>query len=393
MHITSRLLSFCMAVIFSVTSLFARDFVLGNPRTSTVFGPYRFVTGARGRLGGVPYEIVVHKDGRFSFKSLSDGKTFGPFQAVDNRLVNIDSEMYCFNWNAADARNALVSQKKSAAERAYEADSRPVKVADLPPEPAKPTRLEAPEEQPARSVSPKNLTDLPDPAEFCMVYAWLAFLDRTAVDWKINSKKGKQSDIERISLGSDLSWNCWIAQLSLSPSVKTGEIVPTNDGNANIDSGTGWSLALGYNRPFLFESGWSANAGIRGMMRQDKGDMSSLSYVISSQADTNGVYTLEKTSATTSVTLTELSLWVDLGLSYSYENWGVYSDFSFQPVSEYNVSGDLSYAGEKLKLDAERANPIAIQIGGWYQYDIYRFFIDMTFASDTQIRIGCGFQF
>lgn len=395
MQFIKKISLFFIVMCFTVTSLMARDFFLGNTRTSVVYGPFRFENGLRARLSGEPYELLVHTDGRFSLKSLSNARQFGPFQAVDNRLIGLNGEMYCFNWNAASLRkkNTSSATRKSAAERAYEADSAPVAVPDLPPEPEMPARLEAPEEQPVRRVTPKNLTELPDPSEIRLVYAWLALLDRTPMDWSIASKKGKQSSIERITVGGDLSWNCWLAQVSLSPLVKSQGIIPSDDGDAKIDSGTGWSLALGYNRPFLFESGWAANAGIRGMIRQDKGDISSSSYVTDSHADTNGVFSISRQGASSSISLTELSLWVDVGLSYSYDVWGVYSDFSFQPVSEFNISGDLPYGGGKLKLDADRASPVAVQIGGWYQYEQYRFFADLTFASDTLFRIGCGFQF
>lgn len=384
-----------LAVLVSIPSLFARDFFLGNPRTSSVSGPFQLESGTRCRLSGRPYEIIVHNDGRFSLKSLSDGTRFGPFQTVDNRLISVNSEIYCFNWNAASARSALQSGavRKSEAERAYEADSKPVTVTGLTAEPARPKRLAAPNETPPRHVPAKDLVHLPEPEESFSGNIWFAPHYTTPVKWKINSKRGKQSDIERLCGGGDIGWNSWKAQLSVSPSVKSGGIVPTDDGSASIDDGTGWSLALGYNRPFLFESGWSANAGLRGMLRKDKGTLSSSSFVADSQADTNGVYSVSKKKASTSVSMTELSLWVDLGLSYTYEDWCLYSEFSFQPFSDYSVSGNLSYAGEEMSLEAERASPVAFRIGGWYVYDQMRIFADVTLSSDTIFRIGCGFSF
>lgn len=394
MHITNKLLLASMSAVVVAVSVFARDFTLNHPRTSTLFGPYRFQTGARARLGGVPFEIKIHDENDFSFKSLSDGKVFGPFQAVPNRLVKIEGEIYVFNWDHNTVEHAVpVKPVKSAAEKAYEADSAPIVVPDLPPEPEKPTRLEIPEDQHKIFVPPKNLADLPDPSESLEVLAWLAFVDTTPIDWEINSKKGKKTEIDRVTLGGDINWNCWRAQIALSPSVKSGGIVPTDDGDAKIDSGSGWLLALGYDRPFLLESGWSVNAGIHGMIRQDKGDLVSDSYVIDSQADTNGVYSMSMKHASSSVTLTEMSLWVDLGLSYTYDSWCIYGNFSFEPFSEYDVSGDLLYGGTVLELDAERNSPISMKVGGWYLFGQYRFFADMTFFADMRFRIGCGFPF
>ena len=67
-----------------------------------------------------------------------------------------------------------------------------------------------------------------------------------------------------------------------------------------------------------------------------------------------------------SITIRELSLWIDLELAYSEDNWGAYAGVYIQPVSDYNVSGSVHYGEGSLPLDAERALPIDVTAGGWY---------------------------
>ena len=260
-----------------------------------------------------------------------------------------------------------------------------------------PTLIDVPEQQTQTFVKPQDLRPLPDSPPVFRVLGWLAPVDHSSVDWKIDSSKSGDGEIERTSIGGDIEWNNWIASLSLSPSVECGDIASGGNGitGASFKDGTGWSIAGGYRRALLSEDGWTAKAGLRGQIRQESGDLSVNSVNRFDETDTNGVVTVksERRTQTSSITIRELSLWIDLEIAYAEDNWGFYTDVSFQPLSEYDISGSIHFGEVDLSIDAERALPIAVTAGAWYGFDRWRFFADMTLAADTRFRLGCGYDF
>ncbi len=260
-----------------------------------------------------------------------------------------------------------------------------------------PEMIEVPEQQPQRVVQPKDLRALPETVPVFQVDAWLSLVDNTPLDWKIDSAGAGDGAMERVSIGGGVEWNYWIASATLSPFVECDDIASGGSGitGASFKDGTGWSLAGGYRRPFLVEGGWKASAGIRGQIRQDSGDLNAHSVSRTGVTDTNGVVQLssELQSQTSSITVRELSLWIDLELSYSDEIWGVYAGISIEPVSEYDVSGSIRYGEGTLSLDAERQTPLSVTFGGWFVLDKWRLFSDLTVGADRRFRIGCGYDF
>jgi hypothetical protein len=376
------------AILFFASLTFAGEvFSFQNLRDSTVSGPYRLHKGDKVRLGGITYEVLTPSQGRVSFKSLSNGVVYGPIQAVDGRIGVVGNASYCLRAAADDAAVTPPPQPPANVQ------SEPF----VPQPPAMPTLIEVPEQQKPTLVKPKQLRPLPKSQEVLRFWGWLAPLDNTSVDWKIASSKSGDGEIERTSIGGDVEWNNWMASVSLSPTVECGDIASGGTGirGASIEEGTGWSIEAGYRRALLSEGGWTAKAGLRGQIRQESGDLTVLSLIRSEETDTNGVVTAksERRTQTSSITIRELSLWIDLELAYSEDNWGTFAIVSFQPVSDYNVSSSIHYGEIDLSLDAERPQPLDVTVGGWYGFDRWRLFADLTLASDTRFRIGCGYDF
>ena len=378
----------CAVFMAFVSLAVAGDvFSFHNLRDSTVSGPYRLRTGDRVSLGGITYEVLTPSQGRVSFKSLSSGVVYGPIQAVDGRIGVVGNASYCLRAAADDAAVTPPPQQTATNQ------SEPF----VPQPPSMPTLIDVPEQQKPTLVKPKKLHPLPESQEVLRFRGWLAPLDNTSVDWKIDSSKSGDGEIERTSLGGDVEWNNWMASVSFSPTVECGDIASGGTGitGASIEDGSGWSIEAGYQRALLSEGGWTAKAGLRGQIRQESGDLSVHSLIRSEETDTNGVVTAksERRTQTSSITVRELSLWIDLELAYSEDNWGTFAIVSFQPVSDYNVSSSIHYGEVDLSLDAERPLPLDVTVGGWYGFENWRIFADLTLASDTRFRIGCGYDF
>ncbi len=382
--------SFVAAVIllFASVSFGGEVFSFQNLRDSSMQGPYRLRKGERISLEGITYEVQTPSAGRVSFKSLSNGVVYGPIQAVDGRIGVVGNASYCLR-AAADNAAVVLPRPQQAA------NARPDPF--VPPPPAMPAMIDVPETQTQTLVKPKDLRPLPDSPAVFRALGWLAPIDNTSVDWKIDSSKSGDGAIERTSIGGDVEWNNWIASLALSPIVECDDIASGGTGvtGASFEDGTGWSIAGGYRRVFLSEGGWTARAGLRGQIRQENGDLSVHSVIRRDEADTNGVVTVisENRTQTSSLTVRELSIWIDIELEYAAENWGAYAGVYIQPISDFNISGSIHYGDGRLSLDAERALPIDIMAGGWYGFDRWRIFADLTVAADTRFRLGCGYDF
>ena len=363
---------------------------LQNLRDSTKYGPFRLQQGETITLGEVSYEIQLPSADRISFKSLSNGVVYGPIQVVDGRLGVVGNATYRLHVPQTPTGTSVSTPRRAG----NAADSEEPFV---PQPPAMPELIEVPEQQPQRVVKPKDLRALPKTVPIFQAKCWLALIDHTSLDWKIDSSKAGDGELERVSLGGDVDWNYWLASIILSPFVECGDIASGGTGitGASFKDGTGWSLEAGYRRPFLVEGGWTASAGLRGQIRQDSGDLQVNTVSRSDVTDTNGVANVrsERRTQTSSLTIRELSLWIDLELSYGEDLWGVYADFSIEPVSEYDVSGSIRYGDGSLSLDAERQTPFAVTVGGWYLLDRWRFFSDLTIGADRRFRIGCGYDF
>ena len=384
----SKTTAACAVFMAFVSLAFAGDvFSFQNLRDSTVYGPYRLRKGETVRLGGTTYEVQTPAPGRVSFKSLSNGVVYGPIQAVDGRIGVVGNASYCLRAAADNAATA------SPPPRPAENPREPF----VPQPPAMPAMIEVPDQQPQTLVKPKDLRPLPESKPVFRILGWLAPIDNTPIDWKIDSSKSGDGDIERTSIGADAEWNNWLASIALSPTVECSDIASGGTGvtGASFEDGTGWSIGGGYRRAFLAEGGWTARAGVRGQIRQESGDLSVQSVIRRDETDTNGVVTVmsERRTQTSSITIRELALWIDLELAYAEDNWGIYTGVSIQPISEYSVSGSIHYGEVNLSLDAERPLPVDVTAGAWYGFDRWRLFADLTVAADTRFRIGFGYDF
>jgi hypothetical protein len=372
------------ALLLSAGTGLAQDaFTMLNIRDSRVYGPFRLKSGETIHIDGASYQLLTPAAGRVSFKSLANGIVYGPLQVVDGRLGVVGNATY----RLKPASAASVPAQAAATPRAEPF---------VPQPPAMPEKIPVPEQQ-RRVVPAKDLRALPETTPVLRALAWLAPMDNTPLDWKIDSSSAGDGAIERVSLGGEAEWNHWVASVTLSPVVESGGIAKGGSGitGASLKDGTGWSIGGGYRRPFLVEGGWSASAGLRGQIRQDSGDLTAHTVASSSHTDTNGVVSVlsERRTETSSITVRELSLWIDLELAYSQDVWGIYADVSIEPVSEYDVSGSIKYGEGSLSIDAERSLPLSATFGGWYRMDNWRFFADLTLGNDERLRLGCGYDF
>lgn len=390
----NRTLAFLAAALVTLDVVAAGDsFTLTNLRDQRTYGPFTRQNGAKVSIAGADYSLKAAGQDRVSFVSKASGIEYGPIQIVNGRLGVIGHATYRVSMDTATAP----AKGAQGARQDVPAPTAAASTAFVQPPPAMPDKIDIPEPQPRRTVAPLDLPLLPEAKDVFLISAWLAPIDNAPIDWKLASKSAGDGAIERVSVGAGIDWRGWSARVTASPSVKCDDICSDGPGLADvsIDGGMGWSLGIGYMHPFLVEGGWSVNAGIRGLLRRDSGDLKSSTLVSSGEADTNAVGNVisRYENHTTSVDVTELSLWVDIELAYAMDFWGVQAGVSIAPVDEFDISASVPYGNRSVSLKAERSTPISVSAGGWYEYEGWRIFADLTVGADRALRLGVGHGF
>jgi hypothetical protein len=355
-------------------------FTLQKTQTGQISGPYMLRDGARIQLNDRAYQMRIVPPDRLSFISIATGRVFGPVQTIEGRLVEIDQAMFTFSWKT---ERSLSSVQPAPARRP-----------PLPPPPRAPPRPEPiPIPDIRQAEPPKPRTPLPELSRDWRVSAWYAPVHDTPMNWKVDGRRANDMDLSRETFGGAMLWHGWAFQLELSPSVSSGELLPAGMDvtRSELDDGTGWSLAAGYRRPLLVRGGWEASGGARVSISRD--DLKLTSNTAVGQRGTNDMIDVSYVTRSTDITVTELALWLDLGLTYSAENWGLYLDLGFQPIGTVEVDGGLVYNGRELAIKADRDQPMMFTGGAWVGVSPWRFFADYTVGSDETLRLGVSFDF
>ncbi|NLN02359.1 MAG: hypothetical protein GX174_10715 [Lentisphaerae bacterium] len=357
----------------------AKSFTLQEARTERLFGPYVLQDSTRVQVDGHAYQMRIVPPDRLSFISIASGRVYGPVQTIEGRLVELNRKMYAFSWHKATTATAPATTTTP----------RTPPLSQVPPPLPEPIPI-PPLVDPA---PPRPRTLLPEVGTAWHVTGWLAPLHETALRWKVDSKSGNDSDLSRTTIGAGVTWHGWLATLGFSPSVSGGALLPygMDVTEAELDDGTGWSLALGYRRPFLRQGNWEASFGGRISISQDKLDLKSTTAI--GQVSTNDTLDVIYESDTSSVKVTELALWLDAGITYTREWWGLFANLYLQPLNSIDVSGGLEMNGHKLSIDAERKHPLAFGIGGWVGASPLRGFADYTYGTESFLRIGVLYDF
>jgi hypothetical protein len=347
-------------------------FTLQAVRTEQVHGPYRLVDGDRLQLGAAAYQMRLIPPDRLSFISLASGRVFGPVQTIEGRLVEIDGQMYVFSWRVRQG-----------------VPPPPPPRAPLPPAPQAPPRPDPIPIPPIPTPEPlRPRTALPPQRETWRGAFWIAPADDTPMNWKVDGRRARDLDLARTTVGGALEWRGWLAELRLSPSVDGGELLPQGMDvtQSDLGDGTGWLLAIGYRRPLLMRGDWEVTGGARASLRQDALELTSNTAF--GRTGTNETVDVSYATQSSDITLTEFALWLDIGLSYSVEHWGLYLDLAFQPVGVVNVDGGLAYGDRELSIKADRDQPLSIGAGGWIGWNRWRLFADFTTGADQTLRLG-----
>lgn len=374
-----------LAILFSGAAYSATKFNLISIKDKRQTGPYTLYNGSQVRIDGLLYELRI-KDGRITFTDISSKAVYGPFQLVEGRIMRIGTTAY-----ALTTKNIANNEETQPEDPQKKEVEKPI--AEFEPLPPRPEMIPIPKENARRSVAPLDLPKLPDATKPFSLALWLSPLNKNTVDWSVETLHGMKADIERVSFGTLLSLNSYLLDFEYTPSLEGGSILPygVEIANSRIDDGSGYSLSLGYKRPFIKEGRWTAQAGVYGRYRKDELNINTTSLVPTGVADTNelgNVYSVYKTDVST-VKITELTLGIDLELSFSEDHFGGYANVLIQPISEMKTSGALVSNNKELSVSAAHETPLAFKFGGWFKIEKdWKIFGEVIVGFEDIFRLG-----
>ncbi len=339
-------------------------FSLVDRFSNDVRGPYGMQGGARMKLGGVWYQLVVMPDARIKFAELYSEKIFGPFDFVEGRLVSVGERVY------------RISDVKSG-------------VAIASPTSDKNKR--------AQSNSKAALPPLRERIRQWPVKAGVLFDPRrsTALDWSFDGFSGSDSNpLIRNQIAAFGSWGGIEALLGLSFGVEFDDDLldeTTSLPKVESDSGEGFRLSLGYSYDVFEYESWSASIALRGEISHDEVPMRFTS--LQSGSVSSNSFELLYGDDSTTVEIDETAVWGSARIAYAADQWGAYFDVAGTFYSSFEVDGGFNVMGEEYSLDAERSDPVMASLGTWFDNRNWRIFGELYIGTDTGVRLGTEYTF
>lgn len=350
-------LALLLFAAFSPICSFALQFSLRDASSGMSFGPYTLYNGARIRLSGALYEVVLPGDGRISFSEIGGKAAYGPYQTVDGRFMRIGGRSYLFSGVGDSAPQAPLPAKSGP-------------LASFAPVPPRPERIRVPDEPASKGIAPLDLPALPSAKRDPYWSARLTAENERKMKWKADSLLGTKSPIRRRSIAALAGINSWHFGVEKTSGVESGNILPPGLGvlSSSMSGGSGYSLEGGYKRPFLVEGGWKASLGVRAKFRKEEGDLKSVALLDTGSGDTNNLDNVlsEYAESVSRIKLSEKRVMVDLELAYVRNPLTGFVSVTLEPYCDVSVSGSLYDGKRQAKISAEPEGAIGVKFGVEY---------------------------
>ena len=241
--------------------------------------------------------------------------------------------------------------------------------------------------------------------------AWLDVFHATGYDWTVVGFAGKKAlDLKTTRVGAHLNWgNAFIRLGYVAGGKQSGTITPDLVAieSLKLRDGSGFSFAGGYLQPFRLANGWEALVGgaVEGSLESynlvadtllrlenptpstgvlEKGAVSTT---------TTTTYTYENREASSSVDLREFLATGLVGVRYHQDIWGASGLLCIDLASNVKTEGSLTVNDSTLSLEADRSNPIGVEIGAWcYMFEEPRLEATVRLGSTQLFRVAVSWE-
>ncbi len=407
-----RVLPLLFLLALSVSAAEYKSFWLTEAVSGRTVGPIVNKPGNRFSLDGREWIVMQSKPGEINFSDAATLSPEGPYDLVEQRMVDLGPASYVFtrieDFAGSDpgADLSVVSQ----ASRAPAEKGRHPWSQDLPERwvlgPVPTTNPGAYKE----TAEPWSLEPLELSPE---IVAFVEPFRRVPYDWKLDRRSGNKEAVKMLRAGVAGEWKGISAEAGLSTGGKTSGTLVDDSlalSGLKVGDGRGLFLAAAYDYRFRIDGGWSASVGGYGAYERQSVKVSARGAWAEAkkpenepaveELDAEGVapdavvadYGFYPWSA--DCTLSEARLGAAVSIRYDEWYWGLGAAFRIDCLDSVSADASVPVIDERQELDANRSQPVTLLFTGWYSpADNWVFEGQIAVGGETSVRIGTGLFF
>ncbi len=416
-----RVLPLLFLLSLSASAAEYKSFWLTEAVSGRTLGPIVNKPGNRFSLDGREWIVMQSKPGEIHFADAATLSPEGPYDLVEQRMVDLGPASYVFTriedfaGNDPEADRSVVTQ----ASRAPAEKGRHPWSQDLPERwilgPIPTTNPGAYKEK----VEPWSLETLELSPE---VVVFAEPFRRVGYDWELDGRSGKKEALKTVRAGVAGEWHGVSAEAGLSTGGKTSGTLLDDSlalSGLRLDGGKGFFLGAAYDWRFRIDGGWSASVGGYAAYERLSLDVSSRSALVEAGAapagtgaatgtddadgtgDDAGTAEAENAAAayafrpwSSDFTLSETRLGAAVSIRYDEWYWGLGATFRIDCVDSISCDASVPVIDEMQDLDADRSQPVTLLFTGWYSpADSWVVEGQVAVGAETSVRIGVGLFF
>ena len=372
-------------------------FRLETVRRDRVFGPFLHADGNIVRIEDRAYRLVVNRNGTMSFLSDVTGDSYGPYDFVAGRIVEIATYLYTLT----DIRAATASELAEIRRR-----SAPPPPAPAPVKPSQPRPL-APPMRPAVETTcvPPAHAELPPPGEiYKELGVEITAMNSVLYDVEFGDAYSRSgTTLERNQLALWFNRDPFLFNFALqwggewddggdSPSVQFDDV--------QLSDGGGWSMAAGLRHVFRMDRSWHAVLFTEVSYLRESYSLSYDSWLAATVVTpgTNGApdtfeTVMSRREIVQDVTFSELDLVAGARVAWEGITWSCYGGVRVTPVAMVAISGDIEASSTDYDMVLTLTHPITVEGGAGMMYSGFKFYLDGRAGAEQRLAIGVARRF
>ena len=424
-----RVLPLLFLLALSVSAAEYKSFWLTEAVSGRTVGPSVNKPGNRFSLDGREWIVMQSKPGEINFSDAATLSPEGPYDLVEQRMVDLGPASYVFT-RIEDFAGADPSADLSTVSQASRA----------PAEKGRhPWSQDLPERWvlgPIPTTNPGAYKEMADPWSLERlelspeIVGFVEPFRRVQYDWKLDRRSGNKEALTMVRAGVSGEWKGLSAEAGLSTGAKTSGTLVDDTlalSGLSLDGGHGVFLAAAYDYRFRIDGGWSASVGAYGAYERQSLDVSARGAWVAAKNPKNAAKkaTGAETTAdgespdgessdggsgdggqddavadygffpwSAEATLSEARLGAAVSIRYDEWYWGLGATFRIDCVDSISADGSVPVIDERQDLDADRSQPVTLLLTGWYSpADNWVFEGHVAVGGETTLRLGVGFFF
>ncbi len=337
----------------------ATSFRLQAVQSRESYGPFAFKSGSKLKIESGIFKLHVVAGKAFQLTDTTTSKTYGVYELVPGRMIDIGDVLFTITGIKAVALPATAT-------------------------PASGTSA-------SRSLLSGAALGLQ-----------LDLLNTVKYKWEINGAEGdSEENMERTAAALNFQKSYFTARLGLVTSAKWDNTI-AGDGvifeNASIEEGTGWFVAGGVDIPVFKEGRWKGAVFGEASYRQEELSLQYGAWEVQSIVSTtvtNGTSNVVTTTTNLDyvnhdedATLAETIVTVGATISYQAPHWFLYAGLKALPWADTSLDASVVAGANRFDIEFERKDPVMGYGGLGFILAGTKCYVEAEGGGETAVRVG-----